>query len=162
MRKRDSKVGPRYWMLETIREYAAERLEESGEAEELRRRHAEYFLDLAEEAEPHLVTGGKWLDRLDVELDNLRSALDFATETEPQRALRAATALDEFWFMRGHNSEGRARLESALAADPEPTAARCRALIAASKASRQSGDNVTASAQVAEALDLRARSGTLI
>ena len=159
LRKRDSKIGPRYWMLETIREYAGERLEASGEAEELRRRHAAHFLDLAEEAEPHLVTGGKELDRLDVELDNLRRALDFATETEPRRALRAATALDDFWFMRGHNSEGRARLESALAADPEPTAARCRALIAASKASVASGDTVTASAQVAEALDLSSALG---
>ena len=46
------------------------------------------------------------LDRLDVELDNLRSALDFATGTEPQRALRAAAALDDFWFMRGHNLGG--------------------------------------------------------
>jgi non-specific serine/threonine protein kinase len=56
--------------------------------------------------------------------------------------------------MRGHNSEGRARLERALAADPEPTAARCRALIAATKASVASGDNVAGSARVAEALDL--------
>jgi predicted ATPase/class 3 adenylate cyclase len=159
VRKRDSPVGPRYWMLETIREYAAERLEASGEAEELQRRHAEWFLDLAEEAEPHLVTGGTWLDRLDVEVDNLRSSLDFATGTEPQRALRAAAALDEFWFMRGHLSEGRARLESALAADPKPTAARCRALIAASKASMVSGDDVSASARVAEALDIASALG---
>ncbi|MGH3127485.1 MAG: ATP-binding protein, partial [Gaiellaceae bacterium] len=83
VRKRDSKTGARYWMLETIREYAAERLEASGEAGELRQRHAAYFLDLAEQAEPYLATGGKWLDRLDVEVDNLRSALDLATATEP-------------------------------------------------------------------------------
>ena len=159
LRKRESEVGPRYWMLETIREFASERLEESGEAEDLRKRHAQHFLDLAEEAEAHLATGGKWLDRLDVEVDNLRSALDFATGTEPQRALRAAAALDDFWFMRGHISEGRARLESALAAGPEPTAARCRALIAASKASVASGDDLTASARVAEALDISSALG---
>jgi predicted ATPase/class 3 adenylate cyclase len=159
VRKRDSLVGPRYWMLETIREYASERLEASGEAEELRRRHAELFLNLAEEAEPHLATGGKWLDRLDVEVDNLRSALDCATGTEPQRALRAAAALDEFWFMRGHISEGRARLENALAAGPEPTVARCRALIAASKAGVASGDDLTASARVAEALEIASALG---
>ena len=159
LRKRESEVGPRYWMLETIREFASERLEESGEAEDLRKRHAQHFLDLVEEAEAHLATGGKWLDRLDVEVDNLRSALDFATGTEPQRALRAAAALDDFWFMRGHISEGRARLESALAAGPEPTAARCRALIAASKASVASGDDLTASARVAEALDISSALG---
>jgi predicted ATPase/class 3 adenylate cyclase len=154
LRKRDSKTGPRYWMLETIREYASELLDLSGEAEELHRRHAEHFVSLAEEAEPQLVTGGRWLDRLDEEVDNIRSALDFATTSEPQRALRAATALDEFWWMRGRNSEGLARLERALAAGPEPTAARCRALIAAAKASMASGDAVTARAHVDEALGI--------
>jgi predicted ATPase len=152
LRKRDSKVGPRYWMLETIREYGNERLEMSGEADELRRRHAEYFLDLAVEAEPHLASGGKWLERLDAEMDNLRSALDFATGTEPQRALRAAAALHEFWFMRGHLMEARARLESALAVDAEPTAARCRALIAASAAGINAGDHSAVSARLVEAL----------
>ncbi len=154
VRKRDSKTGPRYWMLETIREYATEALNASGEADELRTRHTRHFLDLAEEAEAHLATGGRWLDRLDAEVDNLRSALDFATEMEPQRALRAAAALDDFWFMRGHILEGRARLEKALAAGPEPTAARCRALIAATESSVASGDNVAGSARVAEALDI--------
>jgi predicted ATPase/class 3 adenylate cyclase len=152
LRKRDSKIWPRYWMLETIREYGTERLEMSGEADELRRRHAEYFLDLAVETEPHLATGGKWLERLDAEVDNLRSALDFATETEPQRALRAAAALHEFWFMRGHLMEARARLESALAVDPAPTAARCRALIAASAAGINAADHSAVSARLDEAL----------
>ena len=64
-------------MLETIREYAVERLEESGEAEELRRRHAAYFLALAEEAEPNLRgSPGDWLDRLERDHDNFRAALD--------------------------------------------------------------------------------------
>ena len=69
---------PRFTMLETIREYAAERLEESDGAEELRRRHAEHFLALAEEAEPNLRgSPGGWLDRLEHEHDNLRAALDW-------------------------------------------------------------------------------------
>ena len=69
--------APRFAMLETIREYAAERLEESGEVEELRRRHAAYFLGLAEEAEPNLRgSPGDWLDRLEREHDNFRAALD--------------------------------------------------------------------------------------
>jgi len=154
LRKRDSKVGPRYWMLETIREYGNERLEMSGEADELRRRHAEYFLDVAVEAEPHLATGGTWLERLDAEMDNLRSALDFATRTEPQRALRAAAALHEFWFMRGHIVEAQAQLENALAVDTEPTAARCRALIAASAAGINAGDDSAVRARLDEALSI--------
>ncbi len=159
VRKRDSKIGPRYWMLETIREYASERLEESGEADELRRRHAEHFLDLAEEAAPHLVRGVDWLDRLDAELDNIRAGLDFATKAEPQRALRAVAAIHDFWLVRGQVSEGRARVESALAAGPEPTAARCRALVKASEVSVAGGDNVAANAHIAEALELSSALG---
>ena len=132
VRRRESKVGSRYWMLETIREYAAEQLEALGEAKDVRRGHAEHFLALAEAAEPHLVRDAAWLDRLDVEVDNIRSALDFAAASETQRVLRVTAALTDFWFMRGTGSEGWMRLENALAADPEPTAARCRALIAAS------------------------------
>src|SRR5207245_8088700 len=67
----------RFWMLETIREYAAERLQESGEGEELRRRHAEHFLALAEDAEPYLRGSPReWLDRLEREHDNFRATLD--------------------------------------------------------------------------------------
>ena len=107
----------RFWMLETIREYAAERLEESGEAEELRRRHAEHFLALAEEAEPNLRgrSPREWLDRLEREHDNLRAALDrLEASGESELALRLAGALWRFWYLRGHLAEGRRRLESAL------------------------------------------------
>jgi len=107
LRKRESAVGPRYWMLETIREYAAERLNASGYAEELHGRHTEHFLALAEEAEPHLVRDAEWLVRLDVEVDNVRSALDFAAAGETQRVLRATAALHDFWITRGYVSEGR-------------------------------------------------------
>jgi predicted ATPase/class 3 adenylate cyclase len=152
LRKRDAKLGTRYWMLETIREYAAERLDASGEAEELRHRYAEWFLSLAEEAEPHLTTDAEWLDRLDAEVDNVRSALDFAAAGKTQRVLRAAAALHDFWFTRGYVSEGWTRLENALTADPEPTAARCHALIAASSAGVISGNDVASRAHVDEAV----------
>ncbi|MDQ3380922.1 MAG: adenylate/guanylate cyclase domain-containing protein [Actinomycetota bacterium] len=149
LRKRESKLGPRYWMLETIREYAVERLEDA----EVRRRHAEHFLALAEDAEPHLVRDAGWLDRLDVEVDNVRSALDFAAAVgQTQPVLRATAALDDFWFTRGYVWEGWTRLENALAADPQPTAARCRALIAASSAAVMSGNEGPARARVEEAL----------
>ena len=75
--------GPRFVMLETIREYARERLEASGEADAIRGRHAAYFLRLAEEAEPHLWTGAQlaWLRRLQVEYHDIRAAMEWARET---------------------------------------------------------------------------------
>jgi predicted ATPase/class 3 adenylate cyclase len=131
LRKRDSPDGPRYWMLETIREYADERLEASGEAAELRRRHAEQFLDLAEQGTP-IVMDASWVNRVDVEVDNVRAALDFATTTgQSQRVLQATASLRDFWFTRGDIAEGQMYLERALAADTQPTAARCSALVAA-------------------------------
>jgi predicted ATPase len=96
---------PRFAMLETIREFGRERLEASGELAEARRRHAGFFLDLADAAGPEL-TGpdqGEWLDRCDLEHANLRAALDWAVEAgETGRALTAATALWRFWQQRGH------------------------------------------------------------
>jgi predicted ATPase/class 3 adenylate cyclase len=155
----------RYWMLETIREYAIERLEESGEAGQLSGRHAEHFLRLAEEAEPHLLGRGagtdlhraidEWLDTLEREVDNLRAALDWLEVSgEGQRAMRLAGALSEFWLERDHVPEGRRRLESALQLDQDPTAARAKALIGASQLARQSGDSSTARLRADEALAL--------
>ena len=108
--------APRFAMLETIREYAAERLEESGEVEELRRRHAAYFLGLAEEAEPNLRgSPGDWLDRLEREHDNFRAALDrLEASGAGETALRLAAALWRFWYLKGHLAEGRQRLEGVL------------------------------------------------
>jgi predicted ATPase len=76
LRQEESEGEPRFYMLETIREYALERLEEGGEAEKLRRRHAGHFLELAEEAEPQLRDSepAEWLQRLEKEHDNLRAA----------------------------------------------------------------------------------------
>jgi predicted ATPase/class 3 adenylate cyclase len=123
----------RFWMLETIGEYAGERLDDSGTAEEHQQRHAEHFLALAEEAEPNLrwsgTKPGEWLDRLEREQDNLRAALDrLEAAGERELVLRLAGALSRFWVMRGHLAEGRGRLEGALRADPSPTAARAKAL----------------------------------
>ena len=151
----------RFWMLETIREYAAERLKESGEAEEPRRRHAEHFLALAEEAEPHArEVDAAWLDRLQQEADNLRAALDWLEASdETQLVLRLAGALDDFWGTTGSIAEGRRRLEDALAADESPTAARAKALNAA--ADMAIGDAHTAAARLraGEALALHRQLG---
>ena len=119
-------------MLETIREYAAERLEESGEAAELRSRHAEHFLALAELAS-RTFRGATRRSGSSVsvpEHDNFRAALDgLEGAGETQLVLRLAGALFGYWYQTGgHSSEGLDRLERALAADERPTAARARAL----------------------------------
>jgi predicted ATPase len=108
----------RYRLLETVRQYAAEKLDESGEAEAVRERHARHYLALAEEAEPEL-TGTQqeaWLGRLETEHDNLRAALSWAlAHGEAELGLRLGSALGEFWHMRGYLGEGRRWLEAALA-----------------------------------------------
>ncbi len=126
---------PRFWMLETIHEYAMEKLEESGEGEALHKEHALYMMRLAEEAEHHLV-GAKqqeWLDHLEAEHDNIRAALRWTMESKEGRhkeaqpgededdeaapihiGLRIGGAVGRFWSVRGHFSEGRAQLNELL------------------------------------------------
>jgi len=151
----------RFWMLETIREYALERLEESGQAEELRRRHAEHFLALAEAAEAHfrdenLLSGGKdWLDSADRELDNFRAAIDhFLTASDREAAQGLAGALAEFWCGRQHVPEGGRYLEAALRLDGESSTARAKALLGAAHMAHDLGDLSTARSrcEAAEAL----------
>jgi len=116
----------RFWMLETIREYAAEQLREP----DLAQAFAEHYLAFAQTADVELRgRPEKWLDRLDAEHDNFRAALDhFGATGKTQEALALAAALARFWTMRGHYTEGRARLEQLLARDETPTTARARAL----------------------------------
>jgi predicted ATPase len=156
VRKRDSRVGHRYWMLETIREYASERLDESGEAGELRQRHAEFFLALAEEAFPELKgSPGPWLDRLEADHDNLRTVLDWLESAgRTQEALQLAGALYRFWSMRGYLLEGRDRLERLLARERAGTSARMRALHGAAVMASSTGDPETAEKRAEEARDL--------
>jgi predicted ATPase/DNA-binding SARP family transcriptional activator len=154
---------PRFVMLETIREYAVERLEESDEAEDVPRRHAEHFLALAEEAEPNLRgSPGGWLDRLECELNNLRAALDrFEALGESERALRLAAALWRFWYLRGHLAEGRRRLERVLRGDGRPTAARAKALNGAAVMAVNTGAPATAKLRAEEALALHRTLGDM-
>jgi predicted ATPase/Tfp pilus assembly protein PilF len=111
---------PRFVMLETVHEFAREKLQESAEAGEIKRTHTEYFLTLAEEAYPELKGANQlqWLERLEVEHDNMRAALSWASEhKEVEVALRLGDALWLFWSTRGYQSEGRRWLQEALAID---------------------------------------------
>jgi predicted ATPase len=126
---------PRFVMLETIREYARERLIESAEAAAAQQAHADYYLALAERAEPEL-TGAEqkhWLERLAREHENLRTTLRwFIEEGDTERALRLGGALWWFWWIRGYVSEGRDFLKQVGAADHKGGAlVRARALHAA-------------------------------
>jgi predicted ATPase/transcriptional regulator with XRE-family HTH domain len=108
---------PRFSMLETIREYALDRLEQSGETEELRRAHSTHYLVVAEQAESELVgpEQAEWLARLELEHDNLRTALRWALELgEGEISLRLTSALWRFWYIHGYVSEGRRWLDQAL------------------------------------------------
>src|SRR5207302_1652825 len=108
----------RYRMLETMRQFARERLDAAGEAGELGRRHAQFFLARAESAERFLSNQSEgWQERLAEDLGNLRAAADWF-EQDPaggEDSLRLTTALHWFWFGLGHYREARRRLEAALA-----------------------------------------------
>jgi predicted ATPase/class 3 adenylate cyclase len=133
----------RFWMLETIREYAAERLREDTAAEGWRRRHAEHFLVFAERIEPELSGAGQAeaLELVEREFPNLRLALEwFARAGAPESGLRLAGALRAFWFKRGSLDEGRRRLGQLLEASHEPSSARAKALSVAALLAVQQGD----------------------
>jgi predicted ATPase/DNA-binding winged helix-turn-helix (wHTH) protein len=108
---------PRFAMLEMIREYALERLADSGEQSDARRAHAAYCLVLAEEGNPELAPAERtrWLSLCDVEIGNFRFALDWLFQTKDlDWALRLCVGMFRFWDMREHWTEGRARLETVL------------------------------------------------
>jgi tetratricopeptide (TPR) repeat protein len=125
----------RFGMLGTIREFGIGALEEGGEADRARRRHARYFLGMAEAAEPELtIRDQAWLGRLEREHDNLRAAVRWSIDTgDADTGLRLAGSLWRFWQLRGHLAEGRRWTDELLAlpAARTRTAARAKALSAA-------------------------------
>jgi predicted ATPase/DNA-binding CsgD family transcriptional regulator len=149
----------RFAMLETIREYAAERLAERDDREAVQEAHATYFLSLAETAEPRL-RGPQvfaWLDRLEQEHPNLREALRwFRQQGDLERALRLAGALGRFWEARGHVAEGRLLLDGLLAdkahMDDLPAAIVAKALSGAGTLIWMQGDLATARRRHEDAL----------
>jgi predicted ATPase/DNA-binding CsgD family transcriptional regulator len=147
---------PRFGMLETIREYALERLELSGEANAMRERHAALFAAVAAEAD--ITLRGReqitWLARLEAEHDNLRSAMAWALDQgDANLALRLAGDLHWFWYLHGHWAEGRRWLERALgAAGAAPSPERAKALAGAGILSFALSDYVTARAQLDQSI----------
>ncbi|MEO8287781.1 MAG: tetratricopeptide repeat protein [Chloroflexota bacterium] len=111
-----------YYMLWTIREYAGEQLAASGEFAQIKRRHALYYVGLAERAAPYLLSGGRglWLNKLDHSHDNLRDALTWCKESSESSmiecGLRLASALEWYWYYRGYINEGKYWLSDILAA----------------------------------------------
>ncbi len=155
----------RYRMLEPVRQYALEKLEESGEAEAMRRRHAAFFLALAERAEPELRGPDQveWLNWLDRENDNLRAAMGWALSTgEVETAARMGLALWLFWWHHGPHSEGRRWMEAVLERDP-PAALRAIASWVAGIMAYTQGDHSAAEGYFEECLGLaRAAGDTLL
>jgi predicted ATPase/DNA-binding SARP family transcriptional activator len=148
----------RFAMLETVREYAVERLRALGEEDDARALHSRYFLGVAEDA--HRALGGpqqaEWLGRLELEHDNLRAAETYARERgDAQTSLRLCASLWRFWQIHGHLEEGRRALENALASDPgSDPLLRARALNGAGVLAGEQGEFEAAASFFEPALEL--------
>ncbi len=154
-----AKGETRFVMLETIHEYALEKLEASGEKALTKRAHAAYCLVLAEEEATELsgTEGAEWLERLALEHDNFRAGLEWLTETgNAEWGLRLGNALFRYWEAREYLAEGRDRLGRLLklAAAAAPTKLRMRALFAAGVLTGEQGDYVSANALIHESQDI--------
>jgi predicted ATPase/DNA-binding SARP family transcriptional activator len=147
----------RYRLLETVRQYAGERLDEAGERHELERRHLDWYERFAAEQVPPLgyaATGGM-PPRLDAEHDNLRSALGTALRSYPDVALRLTVTLWPWWLARSHFAEGARTLEAALNANPEPSELRADGLLALVALHVRLGDAPLYRGHGEEALEIR-------
>jgi predicted ATPase/DNA-binding winged helix-turn-helix (wHTH) protein len=154
-----AKGESRFSMLETVREYALERLQANGEEAATRRAHAAYCLVLAEEepTEQSGTEGPQWLESFVLEQDNFRAALEWLTETgDADWGLRLGTALFRFWEMCERLAEGRDSLDKLLklVGAAGPTKARARALFAAGVLAGEQGDYAAADALIMESLDI--------
>jgi len=155
----------RYRLLETVRQYAREKLTDYGNADEVRQRHVRFYLDLAEEAARHLrgPEQSVWLQRLESDHDNLRTVLE---GDDKIANLRMAGALWRFWFVRGHLSEGRARLSEAISQARQAEGqggkndvSRATALHGAGTLASAQGDDASARRLLEESLAIRRELG---
>jgi non-specific serine/threonine protein kinase len=154
---RHDAAEPRYSLLETVRQFALERLRAAGEAEEARRQHADEFLRIGEQAyAARLTAEDRWSAILEGEHDNIRAALDWLRDNHPERHLELAGSLGWFWQARSYLVEGRDHLTAALAATSTepPRWARARALSAVAGLHAWQGHSANAAAAWREALDV--------
>jgi predicted ATPase/transcriptional regulator with XRE-family HTH domain len=154
----------RYRLLESVRQHAAEQLAAAGMEIPTRDGHLSYFLALAEQAVEAFrgAEPGPWLDRLEIEHDNMRAALSWArAQARSEQGLQLAAALAPFWEFRGHIAEGRRRLEEMLAVFHGPPGARARALNAAGFLTMRAGGFRQSLAMYQEALALRRELGDI-
>lgn len=153
---------PRYSMLETLRQFGIERLEETGEYESIQRAHLEWYASLAEKAEKSLAGPEQvfWLEQLEDELDNVRAALGTTLVDCKETRLRLAGSLWRFWWWHGHFTEGRAWLDSALAqSSGNVSATTGKALTASAILAREQGDLHQALRLAEEGLAIRRQVG---
>jgi tetratricopeptide (TPR) repeat protein len=152
----------RYWMLETIREFAGERLDRSDEASELERRHAHWYRELSERYERELrgPTGARWYVRIEAELDNIRSAASWGLEHDAELAFALVVNTSYFWSRTGRTLEAK-RLLDATWTDDVPIELKKRALKAMSTAAMDVNDFETVMSISKQRLDLARESGDL-
>ncbi|CAN5595836.1 hypothetical protein BH23CHL2_BH23CHL2_11880 [soil metagenome] len=156
----------RYRMLEPIRQFAEQHVEEAGETVSIGDRHLDWSLSLAQRSATEIIGPAQqeWLERLEREHDNMRAAMAWSEldRSRAERGLRLATALWRFWETRGHLTEGRRWLEHALeAADDVPAATRADALNAAGNLAHDQGESERAAALIEESLQLRREIGDI-
>ncbi len=157
--------GTRYRMLETMREYAHEKLVQAGDAAATAARHCEHFFALAKQAREGLKgpQQAQWIERLEADLDNLRSATALATAgaADPFIAVKMAVALQGFWILRGYASEGRAVVQAALALPVVRGSdmARAHALYVGAVLACDQGDHAQARQMLLTCLELRRNVG---
>lgn len=156
--------GARFRLLETIRQYARDRLLESGYTTNAQRRHAEWFLELTERAQTELwgPYQTSWLNQLEIEHDNLRAVLGRSLNSGASVGLRLAAALWQFWLLRGYFAEGRQWLSSILARASARTAQRPGALLGACALAVRSGDFYRAVELGEERLDVSRQLGDTV
>jgi len=152
---------PRFYMLETIHEFALERLLESGEIEAVRHRHAQFYLALADQAYPELITSRQtqWIPRLKIEHDNIRAVLAWSQHENIEIGLSLCISIWRFWVIHCNFSEGRMWLETFISLDPAPTAARGKILHAAAVFANYQGDYQLAQVYLEESVLISEQQG---
>ena len=163
--ERDRSGEPRYGLLETVRQYARDGLNDAGEAAAVRARHAATFMDLAARGyHERFEKEQQWTVILETEHDNLRAALEFLRESDAGKYLELAGALAWFWQTRSHLVEGREHLSAALAATPAgtPSPARAQALWGAARITAWQGSAAAGRPMMEQALQIWRQLGNLL